>query len=1814
MGKVIDATNITYNGTVAIYDASGNHVDYTADPQIVFNYYPFSVTHQLQGVIPRIEIQMKDLSVKGKIEITKYGEKLVGFKKDGDRYEPIYEMRALPGVSFDVMSAEDVTLLDGVSAPKIFDALGRQVVMKVSEWIHNQFPNAIRLEEAELPDGTEVYYVTEAEAGAKNMSYATLLTSTRKGTWYELEYELTDDDGYVSTITFRFGLEYAAGGWNFTEVHILKETVWTDENGEYDYTGGFPDSELPEIKNGDSKISLATASYANGNKSELLSPVANTWNIVPHSDASFVAPVSRYALESIRKYNYLDGGEILTATPFTDYTRVSGVDDVYLYVNDFDAEDFIIAIINASNAQEFVPCPAEGVEYTNKPDDSDIPDGYEWLSIDKNHLPDGYTWIEVTDVDLDVPAGFDWLTVEIGDSLIYNSAEGVLLVAGKQYLIHKIAKLPDDPDYDPDETDLIMIALDDSHKKFIDWAYVANVDEDGAYTNKPIIPDGYEMTTLNLDTMYVIYNQDTGDYMLWAEDFLRDTKRWIHCDQYGTMYGSRTQSVDILLTQHNTSQDGWSVTFEGLTLTSFATNEEVAKVTVYNPSAEEPVILDGVGCDIVTENGLTTILVPHPEAKAYFQLENGIRTSIVYNGGFSKTILYVPEGADPPVIVYQGKQVDYQDEAHLGLTPDTPVVETQFGNGNYIRATLVQPTQARPEEYMLVEIVSDATTEANAFKVIYYDGHESYSVVTNDANTGERRGMLVFSAETKTLKYPLGVIVETITTDANGLAVTGLLPLGEYIIRENTGVLGQVATNASYTVSLEYAGQYVPLVWTSASAENEAVSIQLDISKEFQKVYGEDEYEPKAGAVFGVYVYSDEIAASTAPTNSHLVDSSVAEAGTLIAVVTTDEDGKAVQTIKLPFGEYYVQEISTLEDYVLNDQRFIFKVDETAWSDKLTFNYELDGIDGKVTQTGLNVSEIEIQTLFRIPSQILKINGHVLDTADDATFLEDCEVTNVVNADRSITTIKAVIGHPVVVEFGNGGILTVTAGSNGYEAVFSGDLTNLETDIGLAANIGETKAAGKWSYVYDPVVRYSGYTAEVASVYVVPETYIEMEYGVIARYVNDLASGNRLVVISYPEDVDMPLYYEKDPNCNGDDWQCNGTCEWYCNGNCGCDPDECACEPGVYNEDCGADCLSSDLCDCGVDCECEFQEGLPRPEWLTVDLEARTITVLTNDLEEDVAVTVSAGTLPIIPELDDKGKPIIPEEPVEPEEIGMFIITRHAASTDLEYDGDYNDGYESNIYTRDGEVADEGYQRDSLVVHNGILTHNMIAKTLNLYSANRATAIYADIAYDFNLITAGVKQGTVLKAYENGELVEEPLDQGYFTAITMQPGNSLSIFTSDGARFVVGLDEEKRVIMTTEGIVNGVIDYDENNGGLNLVELNGSYKNLKIDDGTVVHQIFPLLATTFDEVWLRLAQSLTYQRNDSFVNQLQVKINAGTSTLMPTAVYNDRVQPPPEPEEPVVVIEPPDTPKGGGGGGGGGGSPPPTPVIVPTPEPETEYITINKIDVTSGEFLAGAEIEVKDIRGDLVFRGVTDSTGGVTFEKPEPGLYYYRETAAPEGYILNKEEYVFTIDAAGVVRGSLEIGNIPEDTVVISKEDTTTAEELPGAEIVIYDEDGNEVFRGITDSHGKIYFRKPQPGKYTFIETVAPEGYFINETTFSFTVNEDGSITGDHTILDVPKKVIISKTDVTDGKELPGAEIVIWDEEGNEVFRGVSDEFGKIYFEAPGPGRRKCRHRVCRAKQIQRTEYPRNRARFSERRQSYFAQVAGHTNRGICCG
>ena len=77
------------------------------------------------------------------------------------------------------------------------------------------------------------------------------------------------------------------------------------------------------------------------------------------------------------------------------------------------------------------------------------------------------------------------------------------------------------------------------------------------------------------------------------------------------------------------------------------------------------------------------------------------------------------------------------------------------------------------------------------------------------------------------------------------------------------------------------------------------------------------------------------------------------------------------------------------------------------------------------------------------------------------------------------------------------------------------------------------------------------------------------------------------------------------------------------------------------------------------------------------------------------------------------------------------------------------------------------------------------------------------------------------------------------------------------------------------------------------------------------------------------------------------------------------------------------------------------------------------------------------------------------------------------------------------------------------------------------DKDGKVVAESTTDSSGKIVINKIAAGQYKLQETVAPKGYELNKTVYTFTINPDGTVEGETTIYNKKLKVTTETSQTT---------------------------------------------------------------------------------------
>ena len=169
----------------------------------------------------------------------------------------------------------------------------------------------------------------------------------------------------------------------------------------------------------------------------------------------------------------------------------------------------------------------------------------------------------------------------------------------------------------------------------------------------------------------------------------------------------------------------------------------------------------------------------------------------------------------------------------------------------------------------------------------------------------------------------------------------------------------------------------------------------------------------------------------------------------------------------------------------------------------------------------------------------------------------------------------------------------------------------------------------------------------------------------------------------------------------------------------------------------------------------------------------------------------------------------------------------------------------------------------------------------------------------------------------------------------------------------------------------------------------------------------------------------------------------------------------------------------------------------------------------------------------------TDKDGAFSFSNIPYGEWIVKEVVAPTGYAVDATQHHIHISDDGVVINII----MTDKQVQISKTDITGEKEVVGAELTITDESGN-VVDSWTSTDTVHYANGLVEGqKYTLTEKTAPLGYAV-ATSVEFVVSTD-KVTQQVTMVD--KQVLISKTDVTSGQELAGAELTITDERGNVI-------------------------------------------------------------------
>ena len=256
---------------------------------------------------------------------------------------------------------------------------------------------------------------------------------------------------------------------------------------------------------------------------------------------------------------------------------------------------------------------------------------------------------------------------------------------------------------------------------------------------------------------------------------------------------------------------------------------------------------------------------------------------------------------------------------------------------------------------------------------IFSSVEDNNGVYTPKYSVGNLKGAVfeIYAAEDittldGTVRYEQGTLVDTVTTDDDGVAKSKELYLGKYTVIEKTAPNGYVHNATKYDAELTYAGQNVSVTSTYLSVYNDRQKVAISLKKEMDedKNFNLGKNNEISFVQFGIYA-NEDIKAS---------NGDVIPKDALITFANCDKNGSIVFDCDLPVGfKWYVKEIATDKHYILSDTKY-------------EFNTEYQGQDIKIIDIKVNDDKAIKNNLIYGSVKGLKIDRETQETIKGATF------------------------------------------------------------------------------------------------------------------------------------------------------------------------------------------------------------------------------------------------------------------------------------------------------------------------------------------------------------------------------------------------------------------------------------------------------------------------------------------------------------------------------------------------------------------------------------------------------------------------------------------------------------------------------------------------------------------------------------------------------------------------------------------------------------------------------------------------------------
>ena len=209
---------------------------------------------------------------------------------------------------------------------------------------------------------------------------------------------------------------------------------------------------------------------------------------------------------------------------------------------------------------------------------------------------------------------------------------------------------------------------------------------------------------------------------------------------------------------------------------------------------------------------------------------------------------------------------------------------------------------------------------------------------------------------------------------------------------------------------------------------------------------------------------------------------------------------------------------------------------------------------------------------------------------------------------------------------------------------------------------------------------------------------------------------------------------------------------------------------------------------------------------------------------------------------------------------------------------------------------------------------------------------------------------------------------------------------------------------------------------------------------------------------------------------------------------------------------------------------------------DTTLVDFSKTDITGDKELVGAKLTVLDNENNIIDTWTstekTHKIEGLTIGKE----YTLKEEIAPDGYVV-ATSIKFTIKDTNEIQKV----NMIDKIVEMSKVDIA-GEEIEGATIQVLDKDNKVVDEWVSGKEPHKIKNLVEGETYTLHEEIVADSY-VKATDVEFIVTPYKET---QKVVMIDKLVEITKTDITNGNELEGAELEVIDEDGNTIDKWTS--------------------------------------------------------------